>query len=97
MFCVLILSNAVGSEVEQCQSELQHVREEVHTKQGELAVKRNKLADQVVETKVLRVRKQILQDQMHTLTQNKGKITLEFVSTINLLAAATIQGPYFHY
>lgn len=76
----LISLHIVGSELEKSQSELQHLREEIHTKQGELAVKRNKLSDQVTETEVFTVRQCVLQDQRLTLVQSKDEITHEYVS-----------------
>ena len=76
---------AVTVEVEQCQLCIQEIREEIHTKQGELAVKRNKLADQDVETKILQIRKEILTNQVDILFREKQKISDHVVSSDSIL------------
>lgn len=70
----------MGIELEKCQSHIQEAKEEVHTKLGELAVKRNKLADQEVETRILQIRKGILKKQRDSLSEAEQAINKIVVS-----------------
>ena len=70
----------MSSKIQQCQLQLQQTREEVHTFQGELAVKKMKLADLEVNTKLLSIRRSILQEQKGTLAKAKRQLEDDLVS-----------------
>lgn len=71
---------AVSSRIQQCQVELQQMRERTHALQGELVVKNMKLADMEVKCKLLCVCKNILQEQRDTLYKSKRQLAKELVS-----------------
>ena len=73
--------HAVGESIEQGKLELLRTREEHANKQGELAVKSNKVAELEVELKLLSIRKGILQEQKDSLVQKKQELTEKLVSS----------------
>ena len=75
-----MLIQTVAQSIEQSKSELLQIGEQYRTKQGELAVKNNTLADLEVEVKLLTLRKGILQEQRDSLVENKRQIAEELVS-----------------
>lgn len=66
-------------KVQQCELKLEHAREEIHTKGGELAVKNSKLADVEMEVKLLQLRKAILTSQKEDRLEEKIKISEFYV------------------
>ena len=70
----------MAESIEQGKLELLRTREEHANKQGELAVKRNKVAELEVELKLLSLRKDILQEQKYSLDQKKQELTEQLVS-----------------
>ena len=72
--------HAVAESIEQGELEILRTREEHANKQGELAVKSNKVAELEVELKLLSIRKGILQEQKDSLVQKKQELTEKLVS-----------------
>lgn len=75
-----ITTHAVAESIEQGKLEILRTREEHATKQGELAVKSNKVAELEVELKLLSIRKEVLQEQKDSLVQKKQELTENLVS-----------------
>lgn len=63
-------------------SALQQLREEVKTRQGELAVRNVKMVDQEVEAKLLDLKKTILEEQSRKLSQANQLLIAELVRTV---------------
>lgn len=63
-------------------SALQQLREEVKTRQGELAVHNVKMVDQEVEAKLLDLKKTILEEQSRKLSQANQLLIAELVRTV---------------
>ena len=75
----------MAESIEQGNLEILRTREEQHNKQGELAVRSNKVADLEVEVKLLSMRKGVLQEQRDSLIQNKQQLIEKLVSSITVL------------
>ena len=60
-------------------------KNELHTKQKELAVKNSKLADVDMEVKLLQLKKNIIQSQKDNLLESNCKISKEFVRKSKLI------------
>ena len=71
---------AVKEEIHLCVLALQQVREEVKTRQGELAVRNVKMVDQEVEARLLDLRKIILEEQNGKLAATNRIMTSELVA-----------------
>ena len=69
----------VSSKIQQCQLELQQTTEASHTLQGELVVKRLKLADLEVNAKLLTIRRGIAQEQRDKLAESRKQVIDELV------------------
>ena len=69
----------MSGKTQECQFKLKQSREELHTKQGELAVKNSRLADIEVEVDFLQLRKGIIQAEENDLTEDIKKISKELV------------------
>ena len=71
---------AVKDEIQACVQALHHVREEVETRQGELAVRNVKMVDQEVDARLLDLRLTILEEQKSKLTAANNTMTSELVN-----------------
>ncbi len=70
----------VGLETENYQAYIHQIKEDIQSKRGQLAIKRNKLANQEVEVQVLRIRKEILTNQKDKLYEEKHATSQKAVS-----------------
>lgn len=61
---------------------LQQLREEIKTRQGELAVRNVKMVDQEVEAKLLDLKKTILEEQSRKLSHANQLLIAELVRTL---------------
>lgn len=75
----IFLLVAVKEEIQGCVQALQHVTEEVETRQGELAVRNVKMVDQEVEARLLRLRQTILEEQKSKLSEANATMASELV------------------
>lgn len=82
---------AVAQSIELGKAEVLKTKEECRTKQGELAVKNNKLADLEAEVKQLTVRNGILQEQKDTLVQTREELVQHLVSTVTCILSSNTQ------
>lgn len=72
----------VSFRIQQCQVELQQMKERGDTLQGELVVKNMRLTDMQVKCKLLCVHRDILQEQRDKLSESKRQLVEELVSNI---------------
>lgn len=77
-------SVAVKEEIQACVQALHHVREEVETRQGELAVRNVKMVDQEVEARLLELQQTILEEQKNKLTATNNTMASELVKYIHI-------------
>lgn len=69
----------MAQSIEAGKAQVLQTKEECRTKEGELAVKNNKLADLQVEVKLLTLRKGILQEQNDSLVKTKEQLVENLV------------------
>lgn len=73
------LCGSVKEEINSCMLALQRLRDDIKTRQGELAVRNVKMVDQEVEAKLLALKKTILEEQSSKLSQEKQILMAKLV------------------
>lgn len=81
----------VNGKIKELDLKLQQTREDLHTKNGELAVKNSKLADTEIEVKLLQLRKAILAAQKKDLIETKNKTSENYVRKGRKYSLTTIR------